>query len=174
MKAIKFFAIAILFSGVSVMSSAQNTATSESVNAAANIISPLGITSTGSLNFGTLVSMATSYTATVGTDANRTLSNDNAAKVGGIASTVTVPTFNVTGDSNAKFSITLPVSTSLTTTSGGETATMTVDNFVHNAGISPKLDSGAASFKVGATLNVGNAQKAGSYTGTFTVTVAYQ
>jgi len=173
MKAIKFFAIAILFSGVSVMSSAQNTATSESVNAAANIISPLAITNTGSLNFGTLVSMASSYTATVGTDANRILSNENAAKVGGITSTVAVPTFNVTGDSNAKFAITLPVSTSLTTNTAGATA-MTVDNFGHSAGASPQLSSGAASFKVGARLNVGEAQKAGSYTGTFTVTVAYE
>ena len=173
MKAIKFFAIVILFSGVSVMSSAQNTATSQSVDAAAKIISPIGITNTGSLNFGTLVSMATSYTAKVGTDANRILSNDKAAKVGGITSTVTVPTFNVTGDSNAKFSITLPESTILTTTTAGATA-MTVDNFVHSAGTSPQLSSGIASFKVGATLNVGAEQKAGDYTGTFTVTVAYE
>ena len=175
MKAIKFFAIVILFSGVSVMSSAQNTATSQSVTAAAKIISAIEITNVdnGSLNFGTLVSMASSYTAKVGTDKIRTLSNLNAANLGGITSTVTVPTFNVTGDSNAKFSITLPVSTTLTTDTEGATA-MTVDNFVHSGGESPQLSSGIASFKVGATLNVGAEQKAGDYTGTFTVTVAYE
>ncbi|MHC4984433.1 MAG: DUF4402 domain-containing protein [Planctomycetota bacterium] len=44
----------------------------------------------------------------------------------------------------------------------------------HDAGGAPALDgTGNDSFNVGATLNVGAAQAAGSYTGTFSVTADY-
>ena len=49
---------------------------------------------------------------------------------------------------------------------------MTVEGFGHNTqGI--LNDSGEDTYAVGATLNVGANQTAGEYTGTFTVTAAY-
>ena len=77
--------------------------------------------------------------------------------------------FDVTGDGNANYSITLPSSTTLS--SGGNT--MIVDTFNHDAGASPTLVGGSDTFNVGATLHVGATQASGTYSGTFSVTVNY-
>ena len=51
---------------------------------------------------------------------------------------------------------------------------MTVDTFTDDAGVNPKLPAGGSdTFNVGATLNVGATQAAGTYSGTFAVTVNY-
>ncbi len=50
---------------------------------------------------------------------------------------------------------------------------MTVDTFNDDAGATPTLVGGSDTFNVGATLNVGAAQVAGTYSGTFAVTVNY-
>ncbi len=86
-----------------------------------------------------------------------------------LGGTPAAASFNVTGDGNANYSITLPSSTTLS--SGGDT--MTVDTFNHDAGATPTLAGGADTFNVGATLNVGATQAVGTYSGTFDVTVNY-
>ena len=51
---------------------------------------------------------------------------------------------------------------------------MSVDTFNHDAGATPSLSGGGSdTFNVGATLNVGATQAAGTYSGTFDVTVNY-
>ena len=50
---------------------------------------------------------------------------------------------------------------------------MGVDAFNHDAGGTPTLVGGSDTFNVGATLNVGAAQAADTYSGTFAVTVNY-
>jgi hypothetical protein len=52
---------------------------------------------------------------------------------------------------------------------------MTMTNFTSSLGaVKGTLDGGGlSSFLVGATLNVGASQTAGSYTGSFSVTVSY-
>ena len=77
--------------------------------------------------------------------------------------------FDVTREPGQAYVITLPSSTTLS--SGGNT--MTVDTFTHDAGASPSLAGGSDAFNVGATLNVGATQVAGTYSGTFAVTVNY-
>ncbi len=77
--------------------------------------------------------------------------------------------FDATGASDATYSITLPSSATLT--SGANT--MTIDSFTDDAGASPTLPGGSDTFNVGATLNVGATQAAGTYSGTFSVTVNY-
>ncbi len=75
----------------------------------------------------------------------------------------------MTGASGATYSITLPSSAILT--SGGDT--MTVDTYTDDAGATPTLVGGSDTFNVGATLHVGATQAAGTYSGTFSVTVHY-
>ncbi len=78
--------------------------------------------------------------------------------------------FDVTGEKDSNYSITFPSSATLT--SGANT--MTMDTFTHDAGGTPQLSgSGSDTFNVGATLNVGATQAAGTYSGTFAVTVNY-
>ena len=86
---------------------------------------------------------------------------------GGIASE---SSFVVSGEGNVSFSVTLP--NSLTLSNGS--ATMTVDNFQHDLGVTPSLGgNGSETLNVGARLNVGPSQAGGSYTGTFSVFVSY-
>jgi len=78
--------------------------------------------------------------------------------------------FNVTGQGNATYSITLPAST--TVTSGANS--MTVDTFTSNPSGTGTLSAGGSqALTVGATLHVGASQATGTYTGTFSVTVTY-
>ncbi len=82
----------------------------------------------------------------------------------------TAASFDVSGQGDYTYSVTLPASTTLV---DGATNEMTVDTFADNS--TGTLDgAGAETFNVGATLNVGADQIAGSYTGTFDVSVDYQ
>lgn len=80
--------------------------------------------------------------------------------------------WSVTGVPNAPYAITLPSSPAVVTSG---TNSMNVDTFTRTGGTSQVfLDAaGKNSFNVGATLHVGANQPAGVYTGTYTVTVAY-
>lgn len=79
--------------------------------------------------------------------------------------------FSITGNPNAPVAITLPSSATLT----GPGAAMTVNNFTRTpSGENSSLNSsGAMTLKVGASLNVNAAQAAGTYNGTYTLTVSY-
>jgi len=80
--------------------------------------------------------------------------------------------WSVTGVPNAPFDITLPANGTVTVNSGS--FSMDVDTFGHNQGSQPVLDgAGERVFLVGATLRVGANQPAGTYTGTYNVTVTY-
>ena len=169
MKAIKFFAIAILFSGVSVISSAQVTATA---TASSTIVTPIGITKTVDMNFGNVaINSTTPGTVVLAPAGTRT-------STGGVTLPATVGTvaaaeFNVTGANNYTFSITLP-STSHEIKSGSNT--MSVTGFTSTPTPTGTLSAtGSATVKVGATLNVSAGQAAGTYTSVtpFEVTVNY-
>ncbi len=74
------------------------------------------------------------------------------------------------GKSLAWTSIALPASATLTGSAG---ASMTLTNFTSTPSGS-LVGSAVTELAVGATLNVGANQRAGSYSGTFAVTVDYQ
>ena len=136
--------------------------------ATANVLAPLAISQTTGMDFGDVAGDTTSATTVVLTTAGATSSGDGAYTGG----TPAAGTFAVTGGNSLAYSITLP-GAAVTLTSGANT--MTVDTFNHDAGGSPALDgTGNGSFNVGATLNLGAAQAAGVYNGTYTVTVEYQ
>ena len=169
MKAIKFFAVAILFSGVSVISSAQVTATA---TASSTIVTPIGITKTVDMNFGNVaINSTTPGTVVLAPAGTRT--PHGGVTLPATAGTVAAAEFNVTGANNYTFSITLP-STSHEIKSGSNT--MSVTGFTSTPTPTGTLSAtGSATVKVGATLNVSAGQAAGTYTSVtpFEVTVNY-
>ena len=169
MKAIKFFAIAILFSGVSVISSAQVKATA---TATSTIVKPIGITKTVDMNFGNVaINSTTPGTVVLAPAGTRT--STGGVTLPATAGTVAAAEFNVTGADNYTFSITLP-STSHEIKSGSNT--MSVTGFTSTPTPTGTLSAtGSATVKVGATLNVSAGQAAGTYTSVtpFEVTVNY-
>lgn len=169
MKAIKFFAVAILFSGVSVISSAQVTATA---TASSTIVTPIGITKTVDMNFGNVaINSTTAGTVVLAPTGTRT--STGGVTLPATAGTVAAAEFNVTGANNYTFSITLP-STSHEIKSGSNT--MSVTGFTSTPTPTGTLSAtGSATVKVGATLNVSAGQAAGTYTSVtpFEVTVNY-
>jgi hypothetical protein len=143
-----------------------NTATA-SANAAARIVSPIAIAKTTDLNFGDVVAGGAAGTVVV-TPAGARGAGGGATLGSGAA--VTAAAFNVTGQANATYAITLPGSA--TVTSGVNT--MTVNTFTSNPTPTGTLSAGGSqALAVGATLQVGANQATGTYTGTFDVTVAY-
>ena len=138
---------------------------SATANATITVAVPISISAVGNLDFGTMVTTGTAGTVTVTPAGAR--SSVNVDLLGGVPSAAS---FDVTGGGGANYSITLPSSATLS--SGGNT--MAVDTFTHDAGVPPNLSAGGSdTFNVGATLNVGATQAAGTYSGTFDVTVSY-
>ncbi|MHB1047194.1 MAG: DUF4402 domain-containing protein [Thermoanaerobaculia bacterium] len=157
-------AIAMLVPAGSAM--AQSSA-SASATATATIITPITLTNTTALQFGNVVASTTAGTIVVSAAGARSWTG-GATGISGL--TVSAAAFTVGGGADRTFTISLPASTTIT--SG--TNNMTVDTFTSSLGASSTLDgTGAAALAVGGTLNVGASQAAGSYTGTFSVTVAY-
>ena len=169
MKSIKFFEVAILFSGVSVISSAQVKATA---TASSTIVTPIGITKTVDMNFGNVaINSTTAGTVVLAPAGTRT--STGGVTLPATAGTVAAAEFNVTGANNYTFSITLP-STSHEIKSGSNT--MSVTGFTSTPTPTGTLSAtGSATVKVGATLNVSAGQAAGTYTSVtpFEVTVNY-
>ena len=137
-------------------------------NASATVLAPLAISENTAMDFGNVAGDSGSATTVVLTTAGATSSADGAyAQNGSGAAGV----FDVTGATGLAYDINLPT-VAVTLTSGANT--MTVDTFTDDTGGTGTLVGGADSFNVGATLNIGAAQAAGAYSGTYTVTVNYQ
>ena len=154
--------LAAIYSQTALAADVTGTATAE-------VLAPLGITQTTEMDFGTVAGETASATTVVLTTAGATSSIDGAFTSGTTAAGV----FAVTGEASQAYSITLPADSTVTLTGAG--APMAVDGFNHDAVASPALDgTGNDSFNVGATLTIGAGQLAGTYNGSYTVTVDYQ
>jgi hypothetical protein len=149
---------------------AQNGATASAI-AAANIITPIQISKADDLYFGNIVAGTTPGTVTVSPGGNR--SNEGGVTLPtATPGTITAAKFNISGLPNATYSITLP--TSITITKNGGSETMTIENFNSDPnGTGTIATDGTQILAVGATLKVGESQAAGTYQGSFSVTVAY-
>ena len=166
MKAIKFFAIAILFSGVSVLSIAQDT---KEVTANVEILAPITISDVVSMNFGKLLSVNNAYDVVLATTGAITSTNLAAIQLAG---TTAAGSLKVNGAPDANFVLTLP-STDIDITGAG--AAMKLTSFVSNlTGNKGKILSGGTPVTLGATLKVNAKQAVGTYEGKFDVTVAYE
>lgn len=140
----------------------------------------ISITKNGDMNFGTIAASSGGGTVVLSPSASRTAS-------GGIilpssfTGSFSAAQFAVTGEPGYSYVITLPDTFELTTASAGTDQTMTINTFnsatfnnsaTDNTGV---LTGGTDTVSVGATLNVGASQTAGSYTNAagFEVTVNY-
>ena len=153
----KVLVLAIVVLGFAASSFAQVTATASTT---ATIITPIAITKDVDMNFGNIaVSPTLGGTVVLPTAGARTQTGGVTLPV--VTGTVAPASFTVTGEGNSTYSITLPSSAITLTSANG---TMTVENFVSNPGNTGTLSNGTQVVKVGATLNVGAAQPAGTYT----------
>ena len=153
-----------------VFSTSVNAQSTASATASATIISPITITKTVDLDFGNVAASALAGTVTIDPAGNRSTTGGVSLPV--IPGTVTAASFNVAGQANYTYAITLPASVTIT----NGTDNMTVNGFTSTPTPTGTLDvTGNEVLNVGATLNVGASQAAGLYTTTtpFDVTVNY-
>lgn len=131
------------------------------------------------MNFGTMAVSSGGGAVVLSASGSRTASGG--LMLPSFTGTVSAAQFTVTGEPNYTYTITLPATFELTTASAGTDQTMTVNAFnsttfnnssINNTGI---LTGGTDTVSIGATLNAGASQTAGSYTNTvdFQVTVNY-
>ncbi|APS39711.1 MULTISPECIES: DUF4402 domain-containing protein [Salegentibacter] len=161
MKKITLILLVSLISGTAF---AQNSVTGEAqVNA--EIVSPLGIASSGVLNFGTFTTSVNDATIVILPDGSeKNFSETDMVLPGDVFS---VPTFTVTKSDNVAYSLELDVVDSPTL---GEN-TLSLTNLTSTAG---SANNSATSFTVGGTLNVPSDAAEGIYEGEVQVTVSYE
>ncbi len=145
---------------------AQNSA-SVSSNATARIVTAISISKTTDLDFGDVVPGASAGTVRITPAGVR--SNTGGTRLGNGAA-ARAASFQVAGQTNSRFTITLPASVNVVTGAN----TMVVNTFRSTPTSPGNLGAtGSRALTVGATLRVGASQPFGVYTGTFNVTVAY-
>jgi hypothetical protein len=150
------------------MAGTANAATTASATAQANILAALDIQSDGSkLDFGTIAYNGAG-TVTVDSAGTRTCSAQLVC-----SGTTSAAGFNVTGGADQNVGVTLS-SNSINISNG--TDTMLVNQFTSNLAswVGNLGGGGAFSFAVGGKLHVAGTESSGLYTGTFSVSVAYQ
>lgn len=133
---------------------------------------PLSVSQTTALSFGGIEARGGNSVVQIAPQTSARTVTSGQSGVNLIASKPGVAgAFAVTGNPSTAVTITLPSSITL---SGPGTA-MTVNNFAsYPANGNATLDStGAMTLNVGASLNVGTNQAAGTYSGTYTLTVSY-
>jgi hypothetical protein len=152
---------ATLVAGFGVLSGAAMAATATG-NASATVLTPIAVSETTALNFGTLSANASGGSVLITAAGVRTPSGTVVVTSGAFSAAA----FTVTGTGNATFGITYP--SAFNVSNGANTMSVTV------AGASTgTLASGTVVVPVGGTLTVGAAQAAGAYTGTYPLTVEY-
>ncbi len=153
----KFIAAAILLSGFATKSNAQSTAYASTT---AVLVTPISITKTTDLHFGTVAASATPGTVVIDYADGRTTTGGVTLPAG--STTQKTAVFTVAGEGSSSFSISIP--TAPITLTGSVAGTLTVDNFICDGGASTTLTNGAKTLKVKATLNVPANAVAGVYT----------
>ena len=142
-------------------------------NATALVITPLAITETTVMDFGTISGGPSADTIVMDTAGVRTVTGTDAQTIA--AGPGSAGSFTITGEPSQAYSVSFSASATLDNGSG---ATMTVDSFTDNSP-SPIDAGGTDTLLVGATLNVGANQAAGNYSTTsgsgapYSVTVNY-
>lgn len=143
---------------------------SADVTASATLVRTLAVTSTSGLSFGTLAPSTSGGTVVVAPDGARaatggvTLLSANAGSAGSV---------NLAGTAALAYTVSMPSSVTLTAASGSQTMTLSslTTNLSSNAGTLGA--TGAGSFNIGGTLNVGANQAVASYSGIVPVTVTW-
>lgn len=152
---------------------AAGTSASATGTAQVKIRKAITISNTAALDFGGLVVAAGSGSDTATVSAAGAFSNTSAGgSIVGTFNTAAAAAFQVNGTKGATYAITLPGAAS--TLNGSNGGTLSVGTFTGSKATGTlSLAAGQDTFTVGATLTVPNNAVDGDYTGTFSVTVAY-
>ncbi len=169
MKNITTIIAALVLTTLSINTFAQNS-DAATANASARIITKITVAKDVDLNFGTIAQTVTGGNVILSASSNEATYTNPSSVI--LSSEETRAHFNVTGEADATYGITLPTEVSITRAEGSET--MTVTDFVTASLTGNTLTNGNGAFYVGATLEVGANQVAGQYNGTFPVTVTYE
>ena len=130
--------------------------------ASATVLTPIAIAAGTALNFGTLAGNASGGTVVVTAAGGRTTTGTVVVTSGAFSA----GSFTVTGTGAATFGVSYPASFNVV--SGANTMAVLVTGAATGT-----LAAGTVSLPVGGTLTVGANQVAGSYTGTYVMTVEY-
>ena len=171
-----------LFAAVVMIASFSNTVfaqVTDHATASATIVTPIAITKTAEMNFGTVAVQSTTGGTVIMTPAGvRTLGGAGGVTLPTNATLNIAPTgasFTVTGTADYIYAITLPTALQpLTIKSGGNT--MQVSAFTSTPSTTGILTGGTQTLIVGATLTLAAGQAAGTYISAnsgFNVTVNY-
>ena len=162
MKKLTFITITIVMFSFAVSTFAQtNVATA---TATATILTPITIVKNTDMSFGNIMGVVAGTVTLATTGAPTYSAGLSGSAVPAATAAITAADFTVTGTPAAAYSITL-TNASITLTNAAAN-TMTVNNFVTNPTPTGTLGSpvGTQTLLVGATLNIGAAQAAGTYT----------
>ena len=136
--------------------------------ASATVLTPITISPVTPLNFGTLAGNASGGTVNLTAAGLRTTSGTVVVTPAAFS----VASFKVDGTGGQTFAVSYPPATpSLTVTNGTVTMAFTVVG--QTSGTLSAGAAGTLTFPVGGTLTVGASQAAGTYTGTYPMTVEY-
>lgn len=165
---------------------ATSSSTSHDLKVETQVVSPLGVSTGSSLNFGDIVAGATAGTVVISTGGARSTTGGVALAAG--STTPAAGVINLSGSGTAAFTVSFSSGATLAK-SDDQTKTMTVDTYVMKVGAGSdqtssyagSLTAGAAALTIGATLHVGtstntpNGSYATDHTGgtPLTVTVTY-
>lgn len=157
---LSFFAAAVAVWGLSSTVALAATALG---TANATVLTPISITAGTALNFGTLAGNASGGSVIITPAGARSTTGSVVVTA---AASYTAASFTVTGTGSSTFAVTYP--TSFNVTSGVNTMAVSV-----TGASTGTLSGGTAALPVGGTLTVAANQAAGSYTGSYTMTVEY-
>ncbi len=153
----KIIAAAILLAGISTNVHSQTTAYASTT---AVLVTPIAISKTTDMHFGTVASSGTPGTVVLDYADGRVATGGVTLPAG--STTQKTAVFAVTGESNSSFSIAIPAAP--ITLTGSVTGTLTVSDFICDGGTTTTLASGSKTLKVKATLNVPANAPGGVYT----------
>ena len=163
--------VVIAFASPSLAQSCSSTTGSGSIT----VIRPLTITKTADLKFGTVVRPGSgSGTVVVSAAGARSVTGGVVSLVSG--DTPAAAAFAVAGEGGQSVSVTIPATFSMA--NGTDTLTVTTSNSLTGSAASQTLSNalgsaGSLAFSVGGSVPVGSTTATGAYTGTFTVSAAY-
>jgi len=174
-KSIIVIAAIIMMAGFTTKSFAQQFA-SASNTANAKIVAALTLTAVTPLDFGTMSVPTAPVNVSVSTTSGRTSSVLANIDLLIQDAPPTAAAYTVGGETGYAYAITLPANGVVTISNG--TVSMAVNGFnaetaSEGTGLAGTIISSGDNFTVGATLVLGTSQAAGTYAGSFNVTVAY-
>jgi len=163
----RIFILIVLFSGLMTTTFAQISATA---SASATIITPISIAKNLDMSFGNIAVNPTAPggTVTLPASATPTRTFTGGITLPAVTGLVQAAKFTVTGEGTSAYTITIPGSITISSSSNNMSLIP-----VSNPSGSGALVGGTQAIYVGGTLTVSATQVVGTYTGTFPVTVNY-